>query len=135
MPVKDRYHDTVVRALSKDGWTVTGEQVRLRILGRRLWVDIRAVKADKSVSILVEVKGFENAPSPVEYLASAVGKYVLYASILNDLKSDERLYLAVPELAYNGILSEKIGQSVINRAEIRLIVFDPEGEEIVKWID
>lgn len=135
MPVKDRYHDTVARALTKDGWTVTGEQVRLRTPERRLWVDIRAVKAGESVSILVEVKGFENAPSQVEYLAGAVGKYVLYASILVDLKSDERLYLAVPELAYNGILSEKIGQSVIKRAEIRLIIFDPEREEIVQWID
>jgi ribulose bisphosphate carboxylase small subunit len=74
MPAKDRYHDTVVRALIKDGWTIASEQVRLRVPGRRLWVDIRAVKADASVSILVEVKGFENAPSQVEYLAGAVGK-------------------------------------------------------------
>jgi len=135
MPVKDRYHDIVIIALTKAGWTVTGEQVRLRVPGRRLWVDIRAVKANERLSILVEVKGFENAPSQVEYLAGAVGKYVLYASILNDLKSDERLYLAVPELAYNGILSEKIGQNVIKSVQIRLIVFDPERAEIVQWID
>jgi hypothetical protein len=29
MPAKDRYHDTVVRALRKDGWTILGEQVDL----------------------------------------------------------------------------------------------------------
>jgi hypothetical protein len=135
MPAKDRYHDTVARALTKEGWNVTDEQVKLMLANRRLYVDIRAVKANEILSILVEVKGFENAPSQVEYLADAVGKYVLYSSILNDLNSDERLYLAVPELAYNGILSEKLGQSVIKKAEIRLIVFDPEREEIVQWID
>jgi len=107
---------------------------RRRVLGRRLWIDIRAVKQNENLSILVEVKGFDS-PSQVEYLAGAVGKYVLYSSILSELRSNERLYLAVPELAYNGIISEKVGQSVMKRVEIRLIVFDPEREEIVQWID
>jgi hypothetical protein len=32
MPAKDRYHAVVVRALIKDGWTITDEQVAV-ILG------------------------------------------------------------------------------------------------------
>ncbi len=27
MPAKDFYHDTVIHALNKDGWTITREQV------------------------------------------------------------------------------------------------------------
>jgi len=27
MPAKDHYHDSVKRALIKDGWTIDGEQV------------------------------------------------------------------------------------------------------------
>lgn len=135
MPAKDRYHDTVVRALTKVGWTIVGQQVRLAFSKRRLWIDIRAVKAEQNMSILVEVKGFENMPSPVEYLAAAVGKYVLYSAVLKDLESADLLYMAVPEVAYNGILSEPIGQTIIRKAELRLIVFDPELEEIVQWIN
>jgi hypothetical protein len=59
MPAKDRYHDTVVRALVKDGWSITGEQVELVADERRVWVDIEAAKEVEALIILVEVKGFE----------------------------------------------------------------------------
>lgn len=68
------------------------------------------LNASQSVAILVEVKGFENMPSPVDYLAEAVGKYVLYRSTLDYVGITEPLYLAVPHAAYMGILSEVIGQ-------------------------
>jgi XisH protein len=78
VPARDRYHDTVVRALTKDGWTVTAQQVAVAVPGRRLWIDLRATKARDSLVVLIEVKGFEMMPSPVDYLAAAVGQYVLY---------------------------------------------------------
>jgi len=83
MPANDRYHDVVIRALVKAGWRVIAEQAAVLIGGRRLWIDIEAAKGSDSLSILVEVKGFENMPSPVNYLAEAVGKYVLYRAALN----------------------------------------------------
>lgn len=78
MPAKDRYHDVVVRALEKDGWSVTDEQLLVVMDERRLWIDIRATKEMEQRVVRVEVKGFENMPSPVDYLADAIGKYVLY---------------------------------------------------------
>ncbi|NWF68880.1 MAG: hypothetical protein HXY40_07330 [Chloroflexi bacterium] len=33
MPAKDRYHDTVKRALIKDGWQIAGEQTTLILEG------------------------------------------------------------------------------------------------------
>ncbi len=134
MPAKDRYHDAVVRAVVKDGWTIAAQQVGVLIAGRRLRIDIRAVNASQSVAILVDVKGFENTPSPVDYLAETVGKYVLYRSTLDYVGITEPLYLAVPHAAYMGILSEAIGQQVISKVGISLMVFDPRKEDIVQWI-
>lgn len=135
MPAKDRYHNHVVCALRKDGWKITSEQYALILDERRVWVDIRTEKASGNRIILIEVKGFENMPSPVDYLAATVGQYIVYQATLDYLESDDPLYLAVPEAAYNGILSETIGQQVIHKAAIRLMVFDPKREEIVRWLD
>lgn len=134
MPAKDRYHDAVVHALIKDGWTIAAEQLFIRLAGRRLWIDIRAAKASEQLAIVVEVKGFENIPSPVDYLADAVGKYVLYLGALDSVSIDAPLYMAVPVAAYQGILSEEIAQRAMRRIDIKLIVFDPEREELTKWI-
>jgi len=134
VPAKDRYHNAVVRALLKAGWVITDEQVAVILGERRLWIDIEAVKASDRLAILVEVKGFENMPSPVEYLAEAVGKYVLYRAALDYGEVATPLFMAVPTVAYAGILSEDIGQQAIARVGINLIVFDPMMEEIVQWI-
>ena len=134
MPAKDRYHDAVVHALIKDGWTIAAEQLFIRLAGRRLWIDIRAVKASEQLAIVVEVKGFENMPSPVDYLADAVGKYVLYLGALDSVSIDAPLYMAIPVVAHQGILSEEIAQRAMQRVGIKLIVFDPVGEEITQWM-
>lgn len=133
MPAEDRYHKTVVHTLEKAGWTITAEQFPILLTERHLWIDIRAVRDSDNFAILIEVKGFENARSPIEYLASAVGKYILYRTALDYLKIRTPLYLAVPLSAYNGLLNEELGQQVLEKVEIRLMVFDPSKEEIVLW--
>jgi hypothetical protein len=135
LPAKDRYHDTVIRALKKAGWTITSEQFPIVVEDRHLWVDIRAEKEQERLAILVEVKGFENTPSPVEYLASATGKYSLYLAALDYVGSPIPLYMAVPMPAYNGILSEELGKLALGRVKMHLIIFDSESEEIVQWIE
>jgi hypothetical protein len=134
LPAKDRYHDVVVRALQNAGWQITAEQIALILEGRRLWVDLRALNPDQITAILIEIKGFENTPSPVDYLESAIGKYVLYRVITEYLEIDLSLYLAVPLQVYEGFLQEEIAQQVIQRLGIKVVVFDPDREELVKWI-
>ena len=102
MPAKDRYHDTVVRALHKDGWTILGEQVDLFVPSRRLWVDIRATKEVHTAIILVEVKGFETGASPVAYLSDAVGQCIVYKGALAYLGLSDLLYPAVPTTTLGG---------------------------------
>lgn len=133
MPTKDRYHDTVVRTLQKDGWTILGEQVDLFVPSRRLWVDIRATKEGHTAIILVEVKGFETGASPVAYLSDAVGQCIVYQGALAYLGLSDRLYLAVPTTALGGILGEEIGRRTVQQAQVGLLVLDPVREEISEW--
>jgi Trk K+ transport system NAD-binding subunit len=134
MPAKDRYHDVVVRALRKDGWTILAEQVALSIPTRRVWIDIRASKQADNVAILVEIKGFEHLVSPVTYLADTIGQCLLYQTVLDYAQVADTFYLAVPEDALQGILGEEIGQQALQRAQVRLILFDPLTEAITRWI-
>jgi hypothetical protein len=134
MSNKDTYHDVVIRALIKDGWTITGQQVRAFVGRRRLWIDLEAVKGEQNLAILIEVKGFETSPSQVEELYGAVGQYAVYKVALMINNVDAPLYLAVPTTAHQGILSEQLGREVVKQVGIKLLVFDPEAEEIVQWL-
>lgn len=133
MPAKDHYHDVVVRALIKDGWTITREQVELYVEPRTLRVDIEATKEATGLIVLVEVKGFEH-PSPMTYIANAVGQYLLYETALETLHMNIPLYLAVPVEAYEGLLAEELAGKYLLRQNVRLLIYDPEKEEIIQWI-
>lgn len=135
MPAKDKYHEAVVNTLRKAGWTTIHEQVMIILEERRLWIDLQIARPDHAGAVLIEIKGFENMPSPIEYLAHAIGKYRLYLSVLNYLEINHPLYMAVPEAAYHGILSEAVGQQTLKQNAVKLLVFDPESEEIVAWIN
>lgn len=110
MPAKDRYHDIVIRALNHEGWDITGQQVKVIVENRYLFIDIEAVKGRDNAVILVEVKDLERVLSLVEGLAAMVGKYFLYRAALDHAGISTLLYVAVSQKAYAGILSETIGQ-------------------------
>src|SRR5690242_14837835 len=108
MPAIDRYHETVKRALMKDGWTIDAEQVTFITANRQVVIDIKASQRNQHEEIiLVEVKGFER--SPIEQLAIAIGKLQIYRFVLEELGINLKIWLAVPEVAHQGILTEKIG--------------------------
>jgi hypothetical protein len=132
MPAKDRLHDVVVRALQKEGWTVR-EQYSLRLQTRRLWIDLYATKAEEALAIAIEVKDLEDR-SPVDALASALGKYLIYRTTLDYLNIATPLYLAVPNTALAGILYEPIGELLQEKHAINLLLFDPRREVISEWI-
>lgn len=132
MSRKDIFHDTVVNALKKDGWTILSEQVTLRFGDRRFWIDLRARK--ESSIILIEVKSYYNIDSPIDFLKQALGQYLLYRAILEKTEQDEPLYLAVPEQAYKDIFSEELGTFLIQHYQLNLVVYDVDSEEILQWI-
>ncbi|MEG3897500.1 MULTISPECIES: element excision factor XisH family protein [unclassified Microcoleus] len=138
MPAKDIYHNTVITALEKDGWTITNDPLPLEIGGRSLSVDLGAEKlfaAEKQGrKIAVEVKSFL-AASPVHDLEEALGQYIVYEDILEFSEPERNIYLAVREEVYLDIFSEPIGQLLLRKKRLKLIVFDSSKEIIVRWID
>ncbi len=138
MPAKDTYHNNVRTALEKDGWTITNDPLTLEIGGRSLYVDLGAEKpfaAEKQGrKIAVEVKSFL-AASPVHDLEEALGQYIVYEDILEVSEPERNIYLAVREEVYLDIFSEPIGQLLLRKKRLKLIVFDSSKEMIVRWID
>lgn len=61
MPAFDQCHEQVVRALQKEGWRVTGEQIRLTTGKRNAFIDMRVARGfngNGRTILLVEVKCF-----------------------------------------------------------------------------
>jgi len=138
MPAKDIYHNTVRTALEKDGWTITNDPLTLEIGARSLFVDLGAEKilaAEKQGrKIAVEVKSFLNV-SPVKDLEEALGQYIVYEDILELSEPERNIYLAVREEVYLDIFSEPLGQVLLRKKRLKLIVFDSSREIIIRWID
>jgi hypothetical protein len=132
VPAKDHYHDTVKRALVKDGWIIVQEQVYLSDNYRHVWVDLSARREGEAL-ILIEIKGFERNPSQLDTLMSALGQYAVYKAMLDYLNLTVQLFLAIPKVAYDGIFQAPVAQQVIKNLGVRLLVFDPVAEEVVLW--
>jgi len=62
MPARGFYHDTVKRALVKDGWTITHDPFNIKVGAKDLFVDLGAEQllgAEKgNRKIAVEIKSF-----------------------------------------------------------------------------
>jgi hypothetical protein len=137
VPAKDIYHDTVKRALQKDGWTITHDPFPLQIGRKRLSADLgaeRLINAEKGTQkIVVEVKSFVGR-SDVKDLEQALGQYILYRQVLNEMGIDRSLYLAISQPIFNSVFTIELGQVLLKNQIIKLIVFDDKSEAIVQWI-
>lgn len=131
MPAKDAYHDVVVRALEKEGWSVDREQETLYIAPRRLWIDLRISRPEETRIVLVEIKTFQYTGSDMDYFYRVVGQYITYRSVMDWLEYDAELFLAVPLSAT--IFEEPVGQAVLEHTRINLAIYDPDEERIVQW--
>ncbi len=137
MPAKDIYHETVKRALEKDGWIITHDPFPLQIGRKRLSADLgadRLINAEKGTQkIVVEVKSFVGR-SDVKDLEQALGQYILYRQVLNEMGIDRSLYLAISQPIFNSVFTIELGQVLLKNQIIKLIVFDDKSEAIVQWI-
>lgn len=137
MAARDLYHEIVKTALQKDGWRITHDPLVLKWGHKDLYIDLGAdpVLAAEKVDqrIAVEIKSFVG-PSEVEDLKNALGAHILYHDILAQLDPQRVLYLAIREAVYFALFDEPIGQVLLANARLRLLVFDPQREEVVTWI-
>lgn len=91
MPQHDLYHDTVKRALLKDGWTITDDPFIIEFKGVRLFADLGAEKpfaAEKGEhKIVIEIKVFSGI-SLITELEKAIGQYSIYRTFLKRLSPE-----------------------------------------------
>ncbi|MBW4570660.1 MAG: XisH family protein [Tolypothrix carrinoi HA7290-LM1] len=137
MPSRDIYHNTVKNALLKDGWTITHDPLRLEWGKKDLYVDLGAeqlIAAENAErKIAVEIKSFVGR-SDIDDLEKALGQYILYYDILSEREPERVLYLAIRNAVYTDLFEEPIGKLLLNKGRVKLIVFDPHTEVILKWI-
>ena len=136
MPARDIYHDTVKNALIKDGWTITHDPLHLRWGNDSLYVDLGAqrllIAKKEDRKIAVEIKSFASSSNMAD-LENALGQYILYQNIIEELEPDRTLYLAIHEEIFSTIFEESLGQMLIQKNHIKLLVFNRTEEVIVKW--
>jgi len=137
MPARDFLHDTVRKALVKDGWKITHDPFTIAFGRRKVFADLGAEKliaAERdNQKIVVEIKGFSGI-SNIDSLEKAIGQYLLYRSWLARTEAERILYIALDTEAYEDLFTDISGRVLLDDYDINLIIVDPEREEITQWI-
>jgi hypothetical protein len=82
VPAKDLYHDSVKRALEKDGWKITHDPYFLSFGYKDAFIDLGAeiiAAENDNKKIAVEVKSFIGKSEMTE-LQKALGQFILYSN-------------------------------------------------------
>ena len=91
----DLYHETVKRALEKDGWRITDDPYKIEYKDLRVFADLGAEKiiaaerAEKKIAVEIKVFG---SLSMVNDLEKALGQYNLYRSLLVLTRIERELF-------------------------------------------
>jgi hypothetical protein len=136
MPARDAYHEQAKRALEKAGWKITHDPYHISWGGRDLFIDLGAemIAAERNDKLIaVEVKSFFGR-SEITELERALGQFVLYQTLLERRDPERILYLAVPNVILNNLFEDSIGKLLIEDGNTRVFGFDPETEEVTKWL-
>jgi hypothetical protein len=135
---KDKFHEQVKRALIREQWTVTDDPLEVTSEGRTFVVDLgaeRLILADRGIErIAVEVKSFLNASAITDFYG-ALGQFLTYRLALRRGDPERVLYLAVPEDTYETFFRSDFIQIAIVEFQLLLIVYEPQQEIIVQWIN
>lgn len=137
MPARDIFHKAVKIALQKDGWVITHDPLTIDLADGQLQVDLgaeRLIAAYKDKQqIAVEIKSFI-APSAISEFHTALGQYLNYRVALKVREPERLLYLGVSAEIYEGFFGRQLPQLSLQEYQIKVVVFDPANEVIVKWI-
>ena len=133
---KDFYHETVRRALEKDGWRITDDPFMIRFEDLTVYADLgaeRILAAEKNDrKIVVEIKVFGGV-STISEFEKSLGQYNLYRSLMKKLGIDRELFLAVADEIYKEFFERVSIKFVIEEQNVKMFVFDPEEEVITLW--
>jgi len=135
---KDVFHQQVKKALIKDGWKITHDPLTIRISEAvKLQIDLAAESAiaaeRNSEKIAVEIKSFIG-DSDVSAFHTALGQYLNYCQALEEQEPERTVYLAIPIETYEDFFQLPFIQRALRRYQIKLIIYEPKLEEIMRWI-
>jgi XisH protein len=134
---KDLFHDAVKKGLEKEQWIITDDPLSLKFGDTRIYIDLGAEKvlaAEKGTEkIAVEIKTFAS-DSVVFDFHVALGQFLNYQVVLENKDPSRQLYLAVPEEVYDTFFQSLLAKAVVEKYQIKLMIYDPEHEVIVKWL-
>jgi hypothetical protein len=126
------------RGLEKDHWQITNDPLELEWEEIKVKIDLaaeRLIAAERDQQkIAVEIKSFIST-SAISDFHTALGQFLNYRIMLEVNEPDRQLYLAIPLDAYETFFQSRFAQVSIDRYQLKLIVYEPIAEEIVKWIN
>ncbi len=135
---KDFYHDTVRRALEKDGWRITHDPFVLKYKDLTVFADLGAemifIQNQNESKIIVEIKVFGGKSKTTEF-EKAKGQYDVYLFAMRKNQIDRILFLAVSTEVYKSIFLRPSIQEIVSEEKMNLLIFDAEKEEVVQWIN
>jgi XisH protein len=137
MPTRDIFHELVRTVLENEGWIITHDPYRIDLGFVDFYIDlgaerlIAATKDDEKIAI--EIKTFL-APSTISEFHTAVGQFINYRIALEQEDADRLLYLAAPLDVYKRFFKYPFIQTVIQRNQVPLLIYDTEQQEAIQWI-
>ena len=137
MPAKDKFHDHVKKALVNDGWTITDDPLTFKFGKTDIYIDLgaeRLLAAQKGLcQIAVEIKSFLSRSSIAD-LQAAIGQFQMYRYKLQKIDPERELWLAIDETVYLKLFLEAEVEDFRINQGVKLIVFNAQTEEILRWI-
>jgi hypothetical protein len=137
MAAVDKCHQQIVRALEKDGWTVAAQSPRFVVDSRLIIIDIQAERKSNGLKVplmFVEVKCLSDRSAATTAIYVALGQYIVYRALLQELNELSPLYLAVPKAEFEEIGDVSIMRAVLDNS-VRMVIVDLDEERIERWID
>ncbi|MBE9111121.1 XisH family protein [Nodosilinea sp. LEGE 07298] len=137
MAARDLFHTAVRHGLEKDQWRISNDPLELEWEEVKVKIDLaaeRLIAAERGEEkIAVEIKSFIS-PSPVSDFHTALGQFLNYRIMLEVKEPERELYLAIPIDTYETFFQSRFAQTAMERYQLKLIVYNPVSEEIVRWI-
>ncbi|MBD1874873.1 XisH family protein [Nodosilinea sp. FACHB-131] len=137
MAARDLFHTAVKHGLEKDQWRISSDPLELDWEEVKVKIDLaaeRLIAAERGEEkIAVEIKSFIS-PSPVSDFHTALGQFLNYRIMLEVKEPERELYLAIPIDTYETFFQSRFAQTAVERYQLKLIVYNPISEEIVRWI-
>jgi hypothetical protein len=83
--------------------------------------------------LLVEVKCFSDNDSTTRDLYTAIGQYLVYRAMIQELRQHYGIYLSIPHLIFDEIFDVPV-MRVVEEIGLNIVVINLESEAVVKWI-